>query len=1253
MLAVLACLVGLVAAIVGASTILLQSLERPSLKGRIQALVRGSTGLEIDYRAARAGWFSGARIDGLVVHSPRDLRPFAPDLVVVGCIEARWSLRALLVGGGPFISRVAVSDVTVTIVVDEQGRTSFDAIHSPPGRPRAPPVPLSGLAAKWLGTRPPVGRVDVDHVTLAWVRTNHGVVSERAEGDGISLSLATSVAEPKDRGWRLTAGLGSPAMPLELGLTRVIGGLPAGVAHALAWLTVEATSASLVAALDVRMMDQSFAASVTAHHWAHAEASLRFDRAAGRTEIRLDHIAVGDGSATAEATIEVPDASDPIVHAARGDVDLVRLLGWLPAGLVPVTAERARVRYEVDSLVLGTVVHLSERGSVAVDADVADLVVGAPFGALRFRGGALSWRAQPAEGGGVAGSGSMNVTGVRVELGNALLCADDVIVDFEGRQDAAGAVGGRAGMRFARAGLGGAPSVLLREGRLDVRVRGLHPDLDAPLATRGDVSVSMALGFIDATVRGIHTTVDGLTIEAHALLEGHAPYAFQIVAPASRVRVVGPNGAALGDAPLRLELRARDVHPVAGKPEGSRGVVHAALGWGDSRASFDATERNHTVDFALAATAPSLKMALPLLSRALAEQAPWEQVSVALRSSGRVERLGAESPTVRQTTEIDLGRPAFANVAAEPLSLTLQSRGTAIQHRVDLDARARGLSLDGGLPGDDHVVLSATIDRQRPSLDVELATQGRATTKMSASVSFDRSRRALLYEVDGHLMGLAALAPLAAKVRGLEGFDLSELELGLSARGALLGVVAAVGTDGTIGLEPTPARSAAIEGVADVRVAHARWARGNTAIATPALMWHGDMRGVAGSRSLESRVEVGTLRVALGSRDIDFNGMSDRSSAAFVGDLTDPEIHLTEHLSVRAVEQALVPGYPLGDVTLALSAERGPEGVVHIAGLKIVNGRGGTTLEASGNVDRGEGRRTMSVITSLTQDLSPLSTIAERFKGKGKMAAEATVTSSDFVHYYVRGAVKGEDVSLTLARAGFEVQSANGEVPIAVAFEIGQRGVALERSESRSPYSMLRFADQHPLLTRSGFFSIASLKTPFSSIAPLVGNLAVEQNVVSLRQFEMGIRGGSVTGQCGLVWDGPRSSLELHVRASGVQSSHGEPFDGNIAITVSAAEHTVDGRAEILRIGPRHLLDLMDMQDPLRVEPAMNRIRGALAFGYPQSLRLVFDHGFASAHLELGGLARFISIGELRGIPMGPIVDRVLARSLGGNKEAP
>jgi hypothetical protein len=188
---------------------------------------------------------------------------------------------------------------------------------------------------------------------------------------------------------------------------------------------------------------------------------------------------------------------------------------------------------------------------------------------------------------------------------------------------------------------------------------------------------------------------------------------------------------------------------------------------------------------------------------------------------------------------------------------------------------------------------------------------------------------------------------------------------------------------------------------------------------------------------------------------------------------------------------------------------------------------------------------------------------------------------------------------------------------------------------------MLRFADQHPLLSRSGFMSASSITTPHISIAPLAGNLSIHQNVFAMSQLEMGVRGGRITGQCLLDWQGEHSTLEARVRATGVQSSRGEPFDGNAAVVISGKDRSVNGRAEILRIGNRHLLDLLDLGDPHHADPATNRVRYALGLGYPKHVRVSFNHGFGRLSITMGGPARLLSIDEIRGIPMGPIVDRM------------
>ncbi|MGA2448628.1 MAG: hypothetical protein ABTD50_08130 [Polyangiaceae bacterium] len=1233
----------LVAAVALILQVLLHSLDHPWIKARILSLAHASLGVDIDYRAARVDLLSGAEIEGLVVRSPGPVRAFAPDILRVGRVAARWSLLSLLRGRTPVVGRVAISNIVVTAVVDEEGRTSLDAFSS--SRSTAPPKPVafSRLAAKLLATAPPVGGLDVDDVALALVRTEHGEAAERMDLRGLAVRMAADAAAPPIGGWRVRVSVGSPESPLELALTRATPGAQAAARPRL-WVAVEADSETLTVALDVRMTDQNLVARLAAQHWLHAETRFRFDPAGGRTEITLHRVEAADGSASAEALVDVADSGDVLVRRCRADIDLARLLRWLPTDLVPVTAEHATMHLQVESLVAGAAPRLSDGGAVDVDVDASNVAVGGSVGPIQWAGGALSVHAQAEEGGEIAGRGSARLTGVRLGSGAGLVVADGLAVTFDGRRGADEGVSARVEARFGSIERGAHFPLTARDGRLELRVDGVHLDAREPLASRGDVDGSVEVVSLLVPAAGMRATLAGLTAHAHACMTGGAPYAAQFEARASRLHVAGVDGNALVDAPASLKARVREVQPDPAAPEASRGVVEAGVDVGEVHASIEATKSADALDYAVQGAARSLKAVRPFLPPSLVDAVPWTRMAVALRSSGHIERRSnAGRFEVQQATELDVESPAFGNLVARSLSLALKSRGTALYHEAEVDLHALGLSLAGARPVDDHVALSATVDQERKSLQFGLQTEGHAAVALSGALSFDPERRAVRYETAGHLAGLAPLASIARKVGGLNAFDLSDLSADLSARGTLLGVVAAVARNGAFRFEPNPAVTGAIEGKADIHVNGVRWGHENVGIAVPALTWHGDMSVSGGRRVLGSRLDMGTLHLDIGDHDVALSGLHDEVSASIAGDLVDPEIELTQLLALDAVEQDFVPGVLLGKIGVSLSAERAPDGIVHLSEMRLTIGSGGTVLTLNGNVDLGEGRRSLAITTSATQDLERLPNLPGRIKGQGKLAVEASVTSPNLALYEVRAAVKGAGVSVSVPPIGVALENANGEVPISGVFEVSDHGVNLRRSMNRSPYSMLRFADQHPLLTRSGFLSIARLVTPLVSIAPLVGNLAVEQNVVSLRQFEMGVRGGTVTGQCSLDWDGPKSTVELHVRASGVRSSHGEPFDGNIAVTASAADRTIEGRAEILRIGPRHLLDLLDLEDPLRVDPGTNRIRSALNFGYPQSLRLVFDHGFASAHLELGGLARLISIGELRGIPVGPIVDKVIA----------
>jgi translocation and assembly module TamB len=1274
-------LVVLVVLIALTLTAALQRLERPFIKRRLQVLALDAAGVELDYQTGRIDLSSGLALEGVVVRAPLEVRAYAAELVRVGRLTAHWSLRSMLFGqpAAPLLEGITVSDVALNVVVDEHGRTSFDALRTRPSAPAQAPLPLSKQAAKILSGAPPLGKLTIERITLTLIRTAQGALFDRMQLRGLGVSAITHPAEAAARGFRVQAALGTNAAPLPLQLSRSVAD-DTRSARAQLWLTLDASASSLTAALDLRMLEQTFAASVSAERWLHADASVRFEPAAGRTQLSLEHVAAGDRAVLAEASIELPDAGDPIVHHAQAELDLARLLGWLPPGIVPASAERARLHCRIDGLIVGPVPRLSDSGAATLDAELANVALSAPTGPLRFERGALTLHLQPSASKGMTARGSLQLGAAGLKLNEERLDADELSLDFDGEQSSSGLIDARIGLRFGRfqrqalvtrAGQhAAAPPLVARQGLLELRLHQLQPDRARPLASAGDLALSLELSALDLrSPSQARAHLDGLSLHGHSALTGHAPYAGELDAHAARISVFGSDGKLVANTPARIDVRARDLEPDLVDLAASRGELHAALDLGDINAALDASNTGNspkqhglahrsapsdTLDYALHLNAGSLKAVRPFLSPGLIDAAAWDRMGVTLASSGRIEHLTGV-PVLQEKTQLDLQHPSFEGTAARSASLKLESHGSALQHHVELDLHAQGLQLNAGEPSDDHLTLVATLDRSRPALQFQLGSEGRATTQLSGSLSFDRAQRALAYALDGRLAGLGPLAPFAAKLHGLEALDLSQLEIAISSQGSLFGAIADIARDGTLQLEADPARSAFVEGTTDLRLAHVRWAKGDTVIVAPLLAWHADMHGSPQRSGLDSRLEVGTLHVDLGNRDLDLNGIDDRASLAIIGSLVEPELEITQRLAIRAVEQTIVPEYPLGELVFDLTAERAPDGVVHISDLKVANGKGGTDLAVNGNVDLSDGRHTLSVTTTLGQDLAKIATIPERFKGTGKLAIEANVTSPDFALYRVRAAVKGENVSVALGRAGYDVQNANGEVPITVELEAAPGGVRFERSDKRNPYSMLRFADQHPLLSRSGFLSIARLQTPFVVIEPLVGNLEIDQNVVSLRQFEMGMRGGSITGQCGLDWDGLNSTLELHVRANGVKSTHGEPFDGNIAVAISAADRTIDGRAEILRIGERHLLDLLNLQDPLRVDPAMNRVRGALAFGYPKTLRLIFDHGFASAHLELGGLARFVSISELRGIPMGPIIDKMLARMLDGRdvKEMP
>ena len=1278
---------------------LVHDLDGPWAKARIRTFVRDRTGVEFDYGAVRVGLLSGFEVDDLAILTPVAFRSAAPELVRVGRIRLAWSLSSLLGSATP-ISSLTLRDATLTVVEDELGRSSLAALAPPGGAPppATVPTPLSLLPAKLLRSAPPIGSVEVDRLSLSLVRTDHGRIVERLWLSGLGLREA---ARRGANGWALdlatrdleaskerTASPADGRRPKgvehsnEIQLRRELAGAPAGVGLAKLTLTAEVSGAAAKLDVALRVVKQTLAPGLGVDQLLNLSAAARFDQGAGKVTLEVAKLEAADGAATLHAAFELPDdpAVAPSLQDASGAIDLARLAQLVPARLMPATLGRGQLRFRFKGLLLGMLHALRPppvgRRSRPLLAALPRL---APGGVAELEGeiDRLRWPRPegPREGSGPPAS-AFDLDAARISLAATMSAG--------GGLDLKGMVGFaelRAGTNDPDAGPARAR---LRAARVDLSAAGLQLQAAGPLGLwppvtlRGDLEITGKLEGLELSSGRGRLVAGGIHPSFHARFTGPTSLAAELRLAAERLDLLDGAGRSLARGPAQLKGAFSRLRPDLVAPARSEGTVRLEVGVGGLGATLDATKVADALDFALTAKAKSLAAVRPLLGPAAAAQLDWARLGFALRSEGRVEGLSSPSPKLTERSSLRLDdaryRGAAATVAARSIDLRLHSAGGARQQTGGAELSLTGLSVGDHAAFDDALALALAVDLAAPRLRLEVEAKGGGPTgALTAILAFDRGKGVVSYDVTGRVARLGDVLPLRPTANPMPGDRmlrpsglrpsaggavllpgmLRRLELALDAKGRVRGVILGVGPNGRLRVAPRPLDTASLDGTIELRAKALRVSSGETSIDLPSAVLLAKLhrRGLRGSKagtsgpesSIDGQIDIEALRFAEGKHELAATGLHEAFVASLSGDPAVGAASVTSELRVRSIHQDWAKGYPVGDLVLAVAVARDLDGVIELSRLRFDNPGGGTTLTLEGGCILGERRRKLSLRGELTQDLSRLWIAPEAFEGRGQLTASMQVESPDLSIFRTSADVRLSKGQIRLPEQGIEVDDLEGEIPARVTLAFDGSRFRLVRADDIAPYSMLRFADQHPLLSRPSFLSIGRIVTPDLTIAPLAGNVALDQNLLSIDQLELGVRGGRISGQCALDWNGLDSTLEAHVRANGVLSSHGEPFDGNAALVIGVRERSIDGHAEVLRIGRRHLLDLLDLQDPHRTNAAANRIRRALAVGYPDHISLAFDHGFASARVAFGGLARFVQVGELRGIPMEPLVDKIVA----------
>ncbi|HWO13825.1 MAG TPA: hypothetical protein VNN80_30185, partial [Polyangiaceae bacterium] len=93
---------------------------------------------------------------------------------------------------------------------------------------------------------------------------------------------------------------------------------------------------------------------------------------------------------------------------------------------------------------------------------------------------------------------------------------------------------------------------------------------------------------------------------------------------------------------------------------------------------------------------------------------------------------------------------------------------------------------------------------------------------------------------------------------------------------------------------------------------------------------------------------------------------------------------------------------------------------------------------------------------------------------------------------------------------------------------------------------------------------------------------------------------------------------------------------------------TLDGKLQIVRASSGHVLDMLDILDPYHESTNANRVRSALALGYPKFVRFKLHDGTVDAKVELGGVAQLVRLDEIKAMPLGPVLQRFVAPAFSG-----
>ncbi|MCB9614781.1 MAG: hypothetical protein H6722_20270 [Sandaracinus sp.] len=473
----------------------------------------------------------------------------------------------------------------------------------------------------------------------------------------------------------------------------------------------------------------------------------------------------------------------------------------------------------------------------------------------------------------------------------------------------------------------------------------------------------------------------------------------------------------------------------------------------------------------------------------------------------------------------------------------------------------------------------------------------------------------------------------------------------------------------------------------------------------PKLLFAGKLRGDATGYEGDADVELTTLDATQGLYRLTVHDTRQLVHFASKGSGRTWRGTLHTEGSVGEVEQDFVPAYPMASIALVADVAADSRSM-RLEQLVLTNERGGTRLELQQSFERigmdheealarrqaelerraatpltpeeqaREERRRIRraerdareaaapprrpapapatparvVLTGrLEQDLARLDGAPRELSARGRVVLPFTLESGDGSLFRLQARAKLEEVDLSLPQMGIVARGVRASVPVQEALVLGPNGFELVVNTERSAFARVRHDDLQTALDRDAFVEMDTLRVGDIELGPLLASLRADRNVLALDGVRMQHGDALITGQVLVDYLPGRESVSFRGNITGLRTrTSRSPLDANAAVVFTPSRLELDGRIQIVRVATAHLRGLLDLLDPYREDPSLNSLRSVLRFAHPEQVTLDLGQGLMALEVELGGIVgRFLDVSAIRGIPLGPLMNRHVAPILG------